>query len=461
MVVVLLTHSLAYADEFGLKTIKSVGTPLTIALNAGVTANFTWSSGDTETVLFDGSPKQIPIKADSVTIDSQESITALYLPNNGIVSLNTQKLGSLTRLICPSNELEELNLLLNTQLEELDCQDNKLLSLDVQPCLKLNALNCSRNLLTSLEYPSSSSIVTLLCAENSITTLHHQTTLTNVETLWCQKNGIGVLDLSSAKELQLLVASSNNLSQIELTGASKLTNVWVENNMLTSLNLSAASTLQRLSVNDNLLREIVWNPTCSSTFTHFYAQNNQLAYNSLPTIYNPSTSQYTITAVIAPQRAYEVEQMVPINTEQSFSTFLLHNGWGSLVDGVSQVTNQQGELLIKDIDYTINSQNYTFITPQQGVTVATTSGSYPALTVQTSPFDVYDSTTELVNSKNEPLLLLAEKNRLTVQSEQATNIKIHTLNGALLINSPIGAGLTHWVLPTGVYFVNGTKVVIP
>ena len=70
---------------------------------------------------------------DSVETQSIDTVTYLYIPNQGIADLTgIEEFSALRNFFCHSNQLTFLNLSNNTHLFEISCGNNQLVSLDVR-----------------------------------------------------------------------------------------------------------------------------------------------------------------------------------------------------------------------------------------------------------------------------------------------------------------------------------------
>ena len=444
------------ADVIGLKTNKSAGEELTLSLNGGVTAQLVWSNGDTESVEFDGYPTKVGVAADSVTITTDETVTLLYAPSDGLVSLNTAGATGLKKLVCPDNALTTLDLTQNTALVVLDCQKNSLTSLAISSCRNLEEINCAQNELGSLPYSAATKITHLICAENNIDTLRYQTSLRNLNTIWCQNNALRTLNLKNSSKLKQICASSNDLYLLTLGSMPNLTDLWVENNALTGIDLSAgAPSLVAVSVNDNELSEIVWDADCSSKLTYFYGQNNSLFFNSFP------ASSSRLTGVFAPQGEFYLFDQIGVNETVDLSSYMATNGFGTTSRKSYVVTNGAGETLVRGTDYLNSSNKWTFYSAQDDVTLAVTATAYD-MTINVKPFDVVDATgIRGVSAGSNGLKISGENGSLKVSAAAAARVRAYNAAGIRVLDETVGSGEHSWSLPAGVYVVNGTKVIIP
>ena len=447
------------AGVIGLKTRKPVGEKLEMAFNADLQARFEWSNGETEELFFDGSVKQIEIKSDSLTITSLKGdITRFYVPENGLVSLNTTEAPGLVKLFCSDNDLSELNLSKNKQLRELDCQGNVLTTLLLTGCPNLEQINCACNELENLSY-NGNAVRSLVCADNKLDTLRAQYAFRELQVLWCSNNKLGSINLSNSKSIRAVCAASNNLSDLTLPTVSQLTDVWLEHNKLTRLDLSKATALETVIVNDNQLAQIDWSNKCAGTLKHLCLENNELFFNSFPTLND------NLTATLVPQRPFHLTDDIAVNEEQNWSDYLFRNAFSALLSLNFTVTDIDGKTLEKgeDKDYnnSTSSRSWVFYKLQKGVNIAATSSRYPGIELSVQPFGVtdYDGIDEVIDSGD--LIISATNGVLNIVVRKEMTVKVYDAMGRCAINEEMPSGNHSWPLASGIYMVNGYKILVP
>ena len=450
------------ADIIGMKTEIPAGEKISMVLNPGVEASITWDNGRVEEVVFDGTPMEITVKSDTFTIKSQQSITDLCLPGCRLVSLNPEGAGdNLQRLYCQNNLLTSLDLRKNTALQELNCEGNRLSSLNVEPCVAITLLNCALNDLASLDLGMLSDIKTLVCAGNDIDELD-LARLTGIEQLWCQSNKLSELSLSGYAKLHGVFAFSNGLQEVSFSGTPGLKEIWLDRNNLTTLDLSGVPDLEILSINNNNLIAVKLNGSNKSALKRFYAHYNSLFFNSFPTIYNKIDGKYTMKAVLSVQDPYMTLDKVEINKPADFAPFFAANAWGVKHNTVPVWKTTDGSVLVNSVDYTTGINNvYTFHKALDGVYAEVTLPEYPDVTLKTSSFIVYNGADGIqpVESRDN-LNIVATGGALQVVTEIPQNVSIYSVSG-VAVDNRIVDGLYDWNLPSGIYLVNGIKVVIP
>ena len=426
-----------HADEISLTTSKSSGDDLVLALNTGVSADLTWGSGDSETILFDGAPTTVTVKDASLSISSSSTITLLYVPSDELTALDVSEATGLKKLFCPDNSLTTLDLTANTALVELDCQANNLSTLTLTKCTELEELNCAQNDLSSLTYSTSaaSSLKTIVCNDNGVSVLKSYSALSSLQTLWANNNAFSTLTLKKSPDLRQLCMSSNGLTSLTLGAVDNLTDLWLENNSLTELDLtSGAASLVAVSVNDNDLDTIAWDASCKSTLMYFYGQNNNLFFSSFPT----ATTQ--LTGVYTPQSPYYITDAVEIGTLLNWGGYLSADGFNSSYSKTFVLVNADGDTLQSGSsnDYlSIASTRWRFYTEQEAVTMYVTGTDY-GVTLAIEPFAVVSDLEEY----------LAGVSGVVVDSATETGI-YYDLQGRS-VSKP----------GKGIYIINGKKVFI-
>lgn len=470
MIALLLgTATAVQADVISLTTSKAVGEELTLALNTGVSAELTWGSGDSETVSFTGVPTTVTIKDESLTITTSSTITLFYAPSDGLTALDVSEATSLKKLFCPANELTTLSLTTNTALEELDCQANELSTLSLTKCTSLTDLNCAQNNLTSLTYSSTAAKImeTLIFNENSVGTLRNYSSMSALETIWGNNNSLTSLSLKNSSDLKQLCMSSNALATLTLGEKDALTDLWVENNELTEIDFSSgAGALVTVSVNDNALDTIIWDSSCKSTIDYFYAQNNNLYYNSFPTASRLEAWN------VAPQSAYHILDAAIVGTTYNLSGYLRYDGFSTAhKPSYVAIDDETGDTLVSGTDYGITTQgSVKFYTAHTGgVTIYATSSSFGStLIIDAIPvfededsYDAYIAGIPTVAASTAATLGISiGDGAIVVSAASATPVNIYNLAGQQVAGTVV-SGTKSIAVPAGVYIVNGTKVLVP
>lgn len=321
-------HTAAMAESFTLKTSLPVGSSLKICLDPGLNVTFKWGNGTTVTETSTAKPISVEVRDAQLTVTTDGNITQLYVNDNAI------------------DEISVANL---RQLLVLDCNDNRLSSLS----------------------------------------LSHQPALT---TLWCARNALKALDLSKHPYLERLNASGNRLGELKLS-TTRLTDIWVEGNELGgTLDLAGQEALYSIAADHNGLAKIDLNngTAAKKALKYFYANDNALYYNSLPTFYDKSKEEYTITAVATPQRPYFYTHGLLTGVQHDLSDLIRYNGWqAALTPEVTLTDTETGKVLAEGEDFTKSgSYKFTFSSEHRHVTATVESAMYPGLALTTEPFAI-------------------------------------------------------------------------
>ena len=393
----LLSWQEATASTITMKTGKAIGDIFAIALNADVVATLTWGDGTTETYRSNGKLREFTVKSESLTITTDKDITAIYVCENELTELDVSGAGaSLLRLYCSDNALTKLDLSKCTSLISLDCQDNELNGLSIGS-LKVEDVNVAGNQLSSIGLKSNgvSNLQSLVCAGNKLSTISYLSSMTNMQTLLCQDNQLSSLSISKCKELRNLVASNNKLVALNTPALTNLRKLYVDNNQLETLDFSNCSYIDLISAKENKLKTITWSAKSTGVYdllTYINFVNNNLFFNSFPTIYNYSTRKYTMAAYLMPQRPYHLMDAANINEAYALRDIFVTNGWTSGVNASLTITDANGENLVANTDYTYKTGQLTFLKAHPGVIISATSRYYPDITLTTEPFNVIDPT---------------------------------------------------------------------
>ena len=329
------TQLTANAESFSLKTSLPTGSSLKINLDRGLNVTFKWGNGITHSEFSAGMPITVEVVDESLTVTTDGNITQLYVNDNA---------------------LEELTVSNLTKLLVLDCNDNR-----------LGSLNLSRQ--------------------------------TALKTLWCARNVLTTLDLSKLSDLEKLNASYNALTELHL-GTASLTDLWVEGNALAEkLDLSKQEQLCCIAADHNELTKIDLSSTTTAkkALKYFYANDNALFYNSLPTVYDKSKQEVLITNVVAPQRPYYYNYGLLTNIQHDLSDLIRYNAWGVAITPTLTLTDvETGAVLEQDKDFTKSgSYKFTFLTEHRYVTATVESTMYPEMALSTTAFAILNDLTGL------------------------------------------------------------------
>jgi len=450
------------ADEVKLTTGLAQGETLNLALNADLTVKLAWSGVEGQTITSDGTLQSITVSSPTLTITSTTgSITSLYLQGNKISALDLTAAPSLTRLLAADNQLTEIDLSKCLQLETIDLQNNKLTALNASALPLLSEINLANNNVsgTSLKFNSSARPTSYVVPNNSMTSSPSATILRNARTIWVQGNQLKTLSLGQSSELHSLIASGNNVKTVTLRDMPRLNEIWLDNNKLTTLDLSKGSPkLYLLAADHNELTKITWDTSCKGTCQKVYVNNNALFVNSMP------SARYggkDLTINYEPQSDYEMdEETYELNIQLDWSSLLAKNGWGISSGVTYTLADNSGYTLVKGTDFTETNKKFTFLTAHAGVTLTATTTNY---TFRTAPFNIgmTEAISNAMTSQDAQPVIFATSGQLTVSMPASAPLKIYNTAGLQITDTKATQGTHTYNLPTGIYIVNGKKVIVP
>ncbi len=448
------------ADVITLKTTKPAGTELKLALNLGAKAELAWSNGEKTSLVASGQPQALTVKAEGLTITTENALTVFYMPSAGLSTLDVSGAPALQKLFCQDNALAELELEANTALKDIDCQGNKLAKLNLSKNTALEFVNCAQNELTSLSCNANSPIKVLVCSENQLATLPNVTKFTQAETLWANQNALTSLTLTSLKQLRTLNVSSNKLTTLTFAVMKNITDIWAENNKLTTLTMQHRTpALRVLSLDNNNLSRVTLDATSEETLERFYGHGNFLFFNSFP------TTSGLEEAVLVPQRPFKFPDKLGHNLEFNQSSYVVAtNGYGDKIAITQKFYTPDGTELknAKETgDYYIRDDNYiTFYKMFDEVTMKVTSKRFRNVELESESFQVTDPA-GIHRVSADGLSLSVSKGSLGVTAEQPVALSVYDTAGRRVVGQQLGAGTYSYPLASGIYVVNGQKVLVP
>lgn len=450
------------ADEVKITTGLTQGETLNLALNADLTIKLVWSGVEGQTITSDGTLQSITVSSPTLTITSTTgSITSLYLQGNKISALDITAAPSLTRLFAADNQLTEIDLSKCLQLETIDLQNNQLTALNASALPLLSEINLANNKIsgTSLKLNSNARPTSYVVANNSMTSSPSATILKNARTVWAQGNQLKTISLGQSSELHSLIASENIVTTVTLRNMPRLNEVWIDNNNLSSLDLSKGSPkLYLLAADHNNLTQITWDTNCKGTCQEIYVNDNALFINSMP------SARYggkDLKINYEPQSDYEMdEEIYELDTQLDWSSLLAKNGWGISSGVTYTLTDNSGYTLVKGTDFTETNKKFTFLTAHSGVTLTATNANY---TFRTAPFNIgtAESVSNATVSQEALPVVLATPGKLTVGMPASAQLRIYNAAGLQITDTRAAQGTHTYNLPTGIYIVNGKKVLVP
>ncbi len=437
----LCSATVSRAATMSFTTSKAVGETFAIAMNPGVAVTVTWADGSQESFVSDGTLQTLTLASQKFTLDTDAAVSSLYVADNKIEAMDlTGIANSLKKLYCGNNELSTLNLSNFKNLNEVDLQGNNLTMLKVYGP---ESVNGASNQLTMFAVSQFARVKQLFLADNQLKGLG-TTQMTSLENLFVQRNAIKSLKLNKCPSLKIASLADNGTTTLDVTGNSQLQELWAGGNAISKLDITSCGQLETLIAPGSQMTTVLWDEACKKTLTYLDLRDNNLYFNSFPTV---SNNKVLTTALLAPQNPYPLveEGYVYANVENNWSSAKLQpmatNGWGGASNPLLTITDSEGNTLKQgsdaaSSDYYNHLRRITFWDSTIGktVTISTTSNYYPDITLTTTPFVVTTPT--------------GIKDATLDNNGKSTEV-YYNLNGQR-VDKP-----TH-----GIYIANGKKVII-
>ena len=386
--IMLIWSMVANSAPIQIKTNKPIGQDFLIALNAGLQVSVKWDNGQTDHFLSDSFPKNLIIKGTAAEISANADITSLFFGNNGITELTFDiTANSIQRIYCPQNELTSLDLTFCQQLTELNVADNHLKKIKIESRLLENC-DLSNNQLQELAIPNKGMYLkSLVLSGNHFKKLEQVDEMVSLQNIFCANNQLNTLSLQKNKKLRNVVVNSNQLKELNTQGLRHLEQIWISDNLVEKLDVASANSLMSLKADKNKLNTIKWNQNCRNSFKFIDIKDNNLFFNSFPTILNEKGN--AIEAHIMPQNAYPIDSILFVKeTYNKWVNEFTVNGWQETTNLQSTIKNEEGKTLTTPEDYTLSNGLLTFYKENNQVTISSQSDMYPKMTLSTTPFKV-------------------------------------------------------------------------
>lgn len=389
----LFSATLSRAATMSFTTSKAVGETFTIAMNPGVTVTVTWGDGSQESFVSDGTVQALTLASQKFTLDTDAAITTLYVADNQIKSMDlTSVSNSLKKLYCGNNELTVLNLSNFKNLTDVDVQGNNLSMLKVY---SPESVNGSSNQLTTFSASQFSRMKQLYLSDNQLKGLG-TTQMTSLEYLFIQRNAIKTLKLNKCPKLKVASFAENDVATLDVSNDDNLQELWAGGNAINELDITSCGKLESLVAPGSQMKTVLWNEACKNTLSYVDLRDNNLFFNSFPTLRN---NDVLTTALLTPQNPYPLveEGYVYANVENNWSSAKLEplstNGWGGATVPQLTITDSKGDTLKQGSDATTSDyynrlRRITFWDSSIGKTVSISAISpyYPDITLATTPF---------------------------------------------------------------------------
>lgn len=441
-----------WADRIELSTAKDVGEEIGIALNAGVQARLLWDDQEPDTVDFYGGVLSLPVKGSSLVLETDQTLTFLYCPENRLTRLDVVQAPRLETIICSDNELKELHLDRASRLVELNCQRNELQQLSVYKCQDLEYLNCAQNPLEYLDLSVLPTLKSLVASETLLETVDGRK-MVRLEKLWCQDSRIRTLDLSRNAVLREVLAYGNEIETLDVHAATGLTELWASDNRIRVLDLADCKQIRNLNADHNELDDLTLSPSISSFVESIYIQDNRLFYHKFPSPnLKKAELQYT------PQRPYVLNREVSVDIPLSLKDYLFRNAWRDRLDcQIVWKTGSDGKELTEGQVSEGKDYAYTFHEPVGWVYAEVTSALYPDAVLRLDSIHVTDPSS-VASVPGSEVRLSALPGMILVETDVEQTVRIFAADGSCLMNRRVTPGSYQYPCLPGVYVVNGKKI---
>lgn len=204
-----------------------------------------------------------------------ENLETINAPYNDLTEIDLSKSPKLTTFYADKNQLKHLDLSNNVILEKLSVEKNQLETLDVKDLKELVYLYCDNNNLKELNV-TSEYIKVLQAHENQISSF----SLGNapcLNVLSLNKNQLTSVDLSSCPVLQQLWLNDNKITSVTYPESKlpKCTTFNVSNNLLEDIDFSVVPNATEIAASDNKLTGEVDLSSCSAV-EKFFGSDNEI-----------------------------------------------------------------------------------------------------------------------------------------------------------------------------------------
>ncbi len=510
----MLAVSPALADDVvKITTNKQAGETVTLQVNqlkGG--AKVDWGNGTTvDVAMTDDANLTLTgtLAGETITITTPSKLETLICEGQGVTALDLSGAPNLRSLYCQNNELQTLSLKANSKLLDLNCANNKIgsLTLDETVTPLIENINVSGNSMrnnksntTTTFSINTKTLQHLNVANNAFSALSLSTT-PDLDELVCSGNKITSLTLRS-DTLSTLMCQDNALTAVSIIrtdGSAKqnaLRHMFAENNKIKKLDLSNASKLQYLAVENNALTSMKLNNHSHYAYT---CGNNKLGLTSMPTKGKVENLSY------APQETGEINITSKLQKKSVDGKFVYYmllcpsnsvysNGSGdakyvlNLHDNMEDAMGNTGDIkatyvakLTGAVDYTelVKTKDYFYKTnatlvgivgfkkTATDVYVEYTNSDYPDIAPTTTHFQVVETADDVINgihdvvnaAEGKSLGVSAANGALTLTSASAQPVQVFSTEGRLVWKGVV-EGTQTVQLGTGVYIVNGKKVIL-
>ncbi len=504
-------------DVVTLSTSKKVGETVTLQLNQlkhGATVD--WGNGTPVTIAKTNEEVLTitgTVAGSTITITTPSKLETLICEGQNITKIDVAKAPNLRSLYCQNNELTNLDVTSNAKLTDLNCANNQLKTLKVNETANplIENVNIANNNIKNNAGNTSSTSFAIKTATlqqlnvsdnniSSVTLLNN----TNLDVLKCAGNNLSSV-ITKSDSISVIMCGDNKISTLTINGTKEnLRQLFAENNKISKIDVSTAEKLKYIAVENNgVLKSVdLFNYPTSNKLYAYTCGGNNLTFASLPQIarvenisYLPQEETVNINSKLLKatksgvvcQYIYRCpsnnDYMTEFNANKSTPKYLLKlDEWAK--DGNNQTYTikfaYQGvsfdsaeniyETIAKSAMITKSAAKYAgivaFLNKQKDAYVEMTSTNYPDLVLKTTHFSVIDDTDDIVTgindvatSTNDALEIKANHGSLVMQSGKPQAVRVYSAEGKLVWQGMVEGEQT-LQLSTGVYIVNGSKVIL-
>ncbi len=466
-------------------TDKAVGSAMTLVVNRSV-QDLTVDWGDGNPVAFpngmgDFQELQGEKKGDLIKISAKDKLQTLICADQELKTLDVSGAKSLVTLSCQNNNLTTLDLTGMVELVDLNCANNKFTEFSLpKELIKLENLNIANNKLNNMGQTSEGIFVLSRCSNLQVLDISNNefeklfvTTNGNLKSLNFINNKISSIDLSPAVEASVLLASDNALETMKVNatnGLPEMKHLFVDNNKLASLDLSKSVALKTLSATSNLLSNLVLPEVKMDVL---YLGGNKLHFMCFPKSANIPT-----TYVVAPQtldisdrlikdhgkyyaRTNSALDLADLRKDADENNLTIN--WFSVDAAGNETALVRYNSSTKEGDFKALSGKFTFLKNFDEIYCKMSSDAYPGMEIESMRFGVSDSETlsigDVFADNTSGVKVSVSNGALCLQSASPVAAKVFSVGGKLVWGGLVD-GNVELNLPTGVYIVDGNKVVL-
>lgn len=484
----MLAISPAMADDVvKITTSKQAGETVTLQVNQlGSGATVDWGNGPVDITSTEDDELTLTgtLAGSTITIKSPSKLRTLICDGIGATAIDVTAAPNLQSLYCQNNAIATIDVSTCTALTDLNCENNQLtkVTLSATGNAKLQNLNLAGNKLTSSFVFSGADLQHLNVSRNQLTGL----TLTanqNLDVLKCTENKLSALALT-APELSVVMCGDNSIASLNINNTvTNLRQLFAENNKIGKLNISKSEGMKYVAVENNALTSISLPE--SASYYAFTCQNNKLTYVSLPVkeaveniAYLPQDESVQVADISSMLKSKRINgtriYYLLTSTSSDYRKLVLPYvlNLTAYKDGADFVfvDNAGKEVPSDDIIAKSSYAGYVaFKTPQSGIHAEMVPTAYPELKLKAAPsFYVVATENDLdgaitgindVTIANGGLTVKGTQGVLTLTATTPTAVKVYGAAGQLVWQGVV-EGTQQLNLATGVYVVNGKKVIL-